>query len=504
MSTTKSEKKTKSKTIQKDPKKVDYDVAIVGAGFSGIGMAIALKKAGINDFIICDGGNDIGGTWRDNVYPGAACDVPSHLYSFSFEQNPNWTRMFAQGDEIQSYLLDVVEKWNLRPHIKFNSMIEHAQYDEVNKLWRVGVKGGLTLSTRNVISACGALSTPKTPNILGKDKFKGKIYHTARWPSNAQINGKTVAVIGSGASAIQLVPAIADKVKNQIVFQRTASWIVPKADYEISEMEQKIYEVLPFLQQLRRSTIFALTELLATAIVFDSPMTDLMARISKWHMSRSISDPELLRKVTPNYRLGCKRMLISNDWYPTLAREDVHLVDHGAEEITEKGVIANGKEYEADVIVFATGYAVPSAGSPFPILGRKGRDLNSDWSKGGEAYKGISVHGYPNMFLLMGPNTGPGHTSVLVYIEAQIQYIRQLLEKTLSSNIEEIEVKQSKHEDFQRFIAGRMKNTTWTTGCHSWYLTEDGRNTTLYPGFASEYVLSVRKFDISDYNTSGK
>ena len=495
------QQETKSNSASKNQVQTpQYEVAIVGAGFSGVGMAIALKKSGIENFILVEGGNDFGGTWRDNVYPGAACDVPSHLYSYSFEQNPHWTKMFAQSGEIQSYLLRIVDKWKLRPKAKFNSRIEHAQYDEINSYWRVATQNGETVTAKFVVSACGALANPQIPEIPGKELFKGKMVHSARWPKNLDLNGKKVAVVGAGATAIQLVPAIADIVHTQYVFQRTPSWVVPKADYDIGAVEQKLYELFPFLQQIRRTTIFAITELLATAIVFDSPMTSLLEEASKWHMRRYIDDPELLRKVTPNYRLGCKRMLISNDWYPALAKPNVHLIDHEVDSITEKGVVSRGKEYEVDLIIFATGFAVPSAGAPFPIIGRGGRDLNTDWQGGAEAYKGVAITGYPNMFLLMGPNTGPGHTSVLVYVEAQIEYIRQIVESFNRSHQKEIEVKKNKQAEFIQFIEERMKSTTWTTGCQSWYLTKSGRNTTLYPGFASEYVLSMRKFDKDDYH----
>lgn len=478
--------------------KADYYVGIVGSGFSGLGMAIRLREAGINSFAIFEAADEVGGTWRDNVYPGAACDVPSHLYSYSFEQNPNWSRMFARSNEIQNYILEIAEKHNLRPHIHFNSKVEQAVFNEDKGIWEV-TAGGKTVTANIIVSAVGALSQPAIPEIKGREKFKGDTYHTARWSDDINLKGKKVAVIGSGASAIQLVPAIAPEVKELTVFQRTPSWIVPKADYEITESEQQLYRQFPVLQRMRRLAIYGITELLATAIVYDSPMTTLLQQLATWNIERYIKDPELRRKVTPKYRLGCKRMLISNDWYPALNRENVHLVDRGVDEITENGPVADGHEYDVDVIIWATGFEPPAYGAPFSVTGLNSRKLEDDWAEAIEAYRGVTITGYPNMFMLMGPNTGPGHTSVLVYTEAQMKYIQQAVKLMYEKDIRYLNVKDEKQREFNKFIDDRMKLTTWTSGCNSWYLNESGKNTTLYPGFASEYVLGVRNFNLSDY-----
>ena len=480
--------------------KPDVLVAIVGAGFSGLGMAIKLREAGMEDFLIVEAADEVGGTWRDSKYPGAAVDVPNHLYSFSFSQGTDWTRMFAKSEEIQNYILDTTDKYDLRPKIKFNTKVTAASFDEQNDLWVIKTAKGETLRARFVVSAIGPFAESQVPNIPGVKDFKGTMVHTASWKQGLDLRGKRVAVVGSGASAIQVVPAIAPIVKELKVFQRTPSWIVPKADYEYSDFEKALYRYLPFTQKIRRAAIFGITEILATAIVYDTPMTTLLEGVCKRQIERAIKDPELRRKVTPDYRLGRTRMLISNDWYPALARENVELVNHGVEALTEKGLIANGKEYEVDVIVWATGYKSPSQGFPFPLTGVGGRDLNTYWKDGAKAYKGVSIAGFPNLFTLMGPNTGPGHTSVLVYTEAQMDYARQAIQACLEKNIKSVTMRDDKQAEFNEELGKKMERTTWGAGGSSWYYTKDGRNTTLYPGFATEYVLSVRTFDFDDYS----
>ncbi|MBL8035853.1 MAG: NAD(P)/FAD-dependent oxidoreductase [Leptospiraceae bacterium] len=475
------------------------DVLIMGAGFSGIGVAINLQKQGVTNYKLIDQGQDFGGTWRDNKYPGAACDVPSHLYSFSFEQNPNWSRMFATSDEIHAYMLDVAAKHQLRPKAEFGVRVIKLAYDENACLWTATAENGKKYMARVVVSGIGALSIPSIPKIEGADAFKGEVLHTARWRKDTNLRGKKVVVVGGGASAIQLVPAIAPEVGKLAVFQRTPSWIIPKPDYEIGETEKSIYRALPFVQRLRRTIIYALTEGFGAGIVFNTPVTNALERLARWNIERSIKDPELRRKVTPDYRFGCKRMLISNDWYPALTRDNVELVASGVTKITPTGVIAQGKEYEADVIIYATGFEVPKAGSPFPIKGARGHDLNNDWKNGAESYLGMTVHGFPNLFYCMGPNTGPGHTSVLVYTEPQYRYIASAVSRMLTEGIAALEVKAEKQAEFTHFIDERMKVTNWTSGCKSWYLTDGGRNTTLYPGFAGEYVLKASTFHLEDF-----
>lgn len=485
-------------------KEKQLDVLIIGSGFSGIGSAINLKNKGVTNFLIVDKGKDFGGTWRDNFYPGAACDVPSHLYSFSFEPNPNWSRMFATSDEIQSYILWVVDKHNLREKAQFGVTVTGMKFNEAQGVWTVMTKEGQTLTARVVVSAMGALSNPSIPKIEGSDSFKGEILHTARWRRDVNLKGKKVAVVGGGASAIQLVPAIAPDVKELTVFQRTPSWIIPKPDYEIGDFEKSIYRALPFVQAIRRNTIYAITEMFGAGIVFNTPMTTALERLARWNIERTIKDPALRAKVTPDYRFGCKRMLISNDWYPALTRDNVELVASPVTKINPNGVESNGQKFDADVLIYATGFEVPKAGVPYPVDGARGHNLNNDWSKGAESYLGMSVHGFPNLFFCMGPNTGPGHTSVLVYTEPQYRYIASAVSRMLTEGIQSIEVKAEKQQEFTDFIDERMKITNWTAGCKSWYLTDSGRNTTLYPGFAGEYVIKASTFRLEDFNVVKK
>ncbi len=485
-------------------KEKQLDVLIIGSGFSGVGTAINLKKQGVTNFRIVDKGNDFGGTWRDNFYPGAACDVPSHLYSFSFEPNPNWSRMFATSDEIQSYILWVVDKHQLREKAEFGVTVTGMKFNEAAGVWTVTTKEGGTITARVVVSAMGALSNPSIPKIEGSESFKGEILHTARWRRNVNLKGKKVAVVGGGASAIQLVPAIAGDVKELAVFQRTPSWIIPKPDYAIGDFEKSIYRTLPFVQSLRRNAIYAITEMFGAGIVFNTPVTTALARLARWNIERTIRDPQLRAKVTPDYRFGCKRMLISNDWYPALTRDNVQLVASPVTKINPTGVESNGQKFDADVLVYATGFEVPKAGVPYPVDGARGHNLNTDWSRGAESYLGMSAHGFPNLFFCMGPNTGPGHTSVLVYTEPQYRYIASAVSRMLTEGIQSIEVKAEKQAEFTNFIDERMKITNWTSGCKSWYLTDSGRNTTLYPGFAGEYVIKASTFHLGDFNVVKK
>ena len=480
------------------------DVLIIGSGFSGIGTAINLKNKGITNFKIVDKGKDFGGTWRDNKYPGAACDVPSHLYSFSFEPNPNWSRMFATSDEIEAYMLGVVSKHSLREKAKFGVTVEGMKFNETAGVWNVSCKGGSTITARVVVSAMGALSNPSIPKIEGSESFKGEILHTARWRKDVNLKGKKIAVVGGGASAIQLVPAIAPDVKELTVFQRTPSWIIPKPDYDIAEWEKTIYRALPFVQSMRRNTIYAITEMFGAGIVFNTPMTTALERLARFNIERTIKDPALRAKVTPDYRFGCKRMLISNDWYPALVRDNVELVAAPVTKINPHGVESNGQAFDADVLIYATGFEVPKAGVPFPVTGARGHNLNNDWAKGAESYLGINVHGFPNLFFCMGPNTGPGHTSVLVYTEPQYRYIASAVSRILTEGLSSLEVKAEKQAEFTHFIDERMKVTNWTAGCKSWYLTEGGRNTTLYPGFAGEYVIKASTFRLDDFDVVKK
>ena len=479
----------------------EFPIAIVGAGFAGIGMAIQLVKAGIHSFTIFERADEIGGTWRDNTYPGAACDVPSHVYSFSFEPNPWWSRAFAESGEIWDYLMRLVEKWKLRDHLRLRTEIVDARFDEEAGSWTLRAEDGECFTARVVLSGVGGLVDPSLPDIKGIQGFGGEIFHTARWKHDCELTGKNVAVIGTGASAVQVVPAIAPQVAKLSVFQRTPAWVVPKLDKQYSEKAKRFLARFPSALRASRWLKYGLSELFGPMVFLDAPrLSAIGERGSLRHLHEQVGDPELRAKLTPDFQLGCKRILISNDYWATFERENVDLVTEPIEEIARDGIqTRDGTLHEADAIVLATGFALGLANAPFPVTGRGGRTLDEAWSDGAVAYKGMTVSGFPNWFILMGPNTGPGHTSVLVYIEAQIAYAIQAIRKILTEDLRYVDVRPDVQDRYNAGIQRRMKKMVWTSGCNSWYLSPDGTNHALYPGFASEYVLRARKFKPSEY-----
>jgi cation diffusion facilitator CzcD-associated flavoprotein CzcO len=473
---------------------VDFPIAIIGSGFAGIG---------IESFTIFERAAEIGGTWRDNTYPGAACDVPSHLYSLSFEPNPDWSHMYSGSNEIQAYLLRLVEKHDLRRHLHVNTAIVEARFDEGEGIWTLRTSAGETVRARAVVAGVGGLIDPRLPDIAGLESFAGKVIHTARWDHEYDLAGKHVAVIGTGASAIQVVPSIAPIVGKLSVFQRTAAWVVPKKDFAFSARVQRLFRRFPLLMKLHRFLIFALTEWIGPRIFLDWAWLKRRAeRYSLRHLDACVKDPALKAKLTPTYRFGCKRVLISDDYWPAFERPNVELVTDAIREIRPHSVVTvDGREHPVDAIVLATGFALNIGAAPFPVYGRGGRSLAQVWGPGAVAYKGMTVAGFPNWFVMMGPNTGPGHTSVLVYTEAQISYTLQAIRRMIADpSIRYVDVRQDVQDAYNRGLQGRMKHMVWSTGCSSWYLSPSGENHSLYPGLASEYVLRARTFKPSEYD----
>jgi len=480
--------------------KPDAHVAILGAGFAGIGMAIRLMKAGIESFTIFERAGEIGGTWRDNTYPGAACDVPSHVYSLSFEPNPGWTRRFSPSEEIQAYLLRLVEKWQLRRHLRLRTEIAEARFDEARGLWTLTTRGGETHEARVVVSCVGGLVDPAIPDIKGIQSFGGELFHTARWNHDYDLTGRRVAVIGTGASAVQVVPSIAPQVAKLSVFQRTPAWVVPKLDGRYSERAQRLFARFPLALRASRFAKYALSEILGPMVFLDSPRLSAIGEgMSLRHLAAQVQDPELRRKLRPSFQFGCKRILVSDDYWASFERENVELVTDPIAEIRREGIeTADGRLHEVDAIVLATGFAVSLARAPFAISGRGGRNLDDAWARGAVAYKGLAVSGFPNWFILMGPNTGPGHTSVLVFTEAQIAHVVQAIRKIRDENLRSVEVRQDVQDRYNAGVQARMPRMVWHT-CQSWYLSPDGSNHALYPGFAAEYALRTRRFRARDY-----
>ena len=478
----------------------EFPIAIIGAGFGGIGMAIRLKQAGIESFTMFERGPEIGGTWRDNTYPGAACDVPSHAYSLSFEPYPGWTRKFSPSEEIQAYLLRLVEKWGLRSHLRLRTEIVEARFDEARGAWALTTAAGETVTARVVVSAVGGLVNPALPDIKGIESFAGEIFHTARWRHDYELTGKRVAVIGTGASAVQVVPAIAPEVERLSVFQRTPAWVVPKLDKRYSERTRQRFARFPLLLRASRFLKYAMSEILGPMIFLDAPrLSALGERMSLRHLREQVKDPALREKLTPHFQFGCKRILISDDYWASFERGNVELVTDAIDRIDRDGIVTkDGTRRDLDAIVLATGFAVGLAAAPFPVSGRGGRLLDDAWQGGALAYKGMAVSGFPNWFILMGPNTGPGHTSVLVYTEAQIAHVLRAIQRIRRDALRFVDVRPGVLARYNAGIQARMKHMVWST-CKSWYLSPDGSNHALYPGFAAEYALRTRRFDPSDY-----
>ena len=480
-----------------------FPIAIIGSGFAGVGMGIELRKAGIDSFTIFEREGDVGGTWRDNTYPGCACDVPSYVYSYSFEPNPNWSSIFGKSEEIQSYIKGCVEKYQLAPHFRFNEGIKKAVFDDHLGLWELTTTKNKKFKARAVISAVGGLTDPSNPDINGIDQFEGEIFHTARWNHDYDLKGKKVAVIGTGCSSIQVIPEIVGDVEHLDVYQRTPGWIMPKIDLKISDKAQQLFSRFPTIQNFVRGVFYWGSEALAPSLILDSPfLSRLFENIARRNIKNGIKDPELRQKVTPDFQFGCKRMMISSDYYPTLERENVELLTSGIQEVKANSIVTqDGEEHPADCIILATGFSLGLANSPFEITGLGGRSLGDDWAKtGAVAYKGVAMSGYPNWFMIMGPNTGPGHTSVLIYTEGQIKYNLQAIKALMDNDLKYVNVDKTLQDEYNESIQRRMKYTVWTSGsCKSWYLNDDGSNHALYPGFAAEYVSRIKKFKQSEY-----
>jgi len=484
--------------------RTDFPIAIIGAGFAGIGAAIQLSKAGIHTFTIFERAGEIGGTWRDNTYPGAACDVPSHVYSLSFEQNPNWSRRYATSWEIQEYLLGVVAKWKLREQMRLNTEIVEARFDEKTGTWTLTSGTGETFTARTVIAGVGGLVDPSYPNIAGMDEFEGEIMHTARWNHDVDLTDKRVAIIGTGASAVQVVPSIAPIVAMLSVFQRTPAWVVPKFDVFYPKWLRGLLARVPFFLRASRFAKYWTSELLGPIVFLKSKILSRVGVfISMWNLRRQVKDPELRKKLLPSFQFGCKRVLVSDDYLASFERDNVDLVTDSIEGIERRGVrTKDGTLHEADAIVLATGYKLGITTTPFPIIGRDGRMLDDAWKGGATAYKGMAVAGFPNWFIMMGPNTGPGHTSVLVYTEAQISHALQAIKKLMTENLKYMDIRRGMQDEYNAGIQKRMKYMVWG-GCNSWYLDQDGSNHSLYPGFAAEFVVRTRNLDPDDYELVG-
>ncbi len=485
--------------------RTDVEVAIVGSGFSGIATGHLLREAGITSFVILEKGHDVGGTWRENKYPGAACDVPSHLYSFSFEPNPRWSRAYSPQGEILDYLRRTAEKHGITPHIRFGSHVERCDWDEARGRWTIATKDGHTVRARSIVLGNGALHLPQLPAIAGRDSFAGPAFHTAQWDDTFDPHGKRIAVVGTGASAIQVVPALAGKAARIDLYQRTPAWVVPRNDHAYAERTKQLFSRHPGAQKLLRAAIYTRAE--ATAIAFLEPRAMApLEWLAKQHIARQVKDDALREKLTPRYRMGCKRILLSDDYYPALCRDDVEVITTPIDRVEKNGIRASdGTLREVDAIVWATGFDVAGYLSPIAIHGRDGRSLTEAWRGAPEAYLGISVSGFPNLFTMMGPNTGLGHNSMIFMIEAQARYAVQAITTLRDRRLRALDVRPEVQRAFTAELDRKMSKTVWMSGCHSWYLAGNGaRNSTLWPGYTFDYWWQTRKLDLAAYETTGE
>jgi cation diffusion facilitator CzcD-associated flavoprotein CzcO len=476
------------------------DVAVVGSGFAGIGMAVRLKELGIEDFVVLERAGDVGGTWRDNTYPGCQCDVPSHLYSLSFAPNPRWSRTFSLQAEIHGYLRRVAEDFGVLPHVRFGSDVISAAWDEDAGRWRIATASG-ELEARVVVSGVGALSEPAIPRLPGLESFQGAAFHSAAWDHGHDLTGERLAVVGTGASSIQFVPRIRRQVASLTLFQRTAPWVMPHPDRSLSALEHRLYRALPWAQRLMRGGIYWARESFVTAFMHPRLMR-AGERIALRHLAKQVPDPELRRKLTPGYRMGCKRVLLSNDYFPALQAPNVDVVTDAIAEVREHSIVtAGGTEHEVDTIIFGTGFHVTDMPFAERVRGREGRTLAEAWAGSMQAHNGTTIAGFPNLFMLLGPNTGLGHNSVVFMIEAQIAYVAGALEAMRERGASVAEVTREAQAASNAEIQERLRGTVWNTGgCASWYLDEHGRNSTIWPGFTWPFKRRTLRFDAESYD----
>ncbi|KWH30542.1 alpha/beta hydrolase fold domain-containing protein [Burkholderia stagnalis] len=476
---------------------------IIGAGFAGIGMAIALQREGMHDFVILERAHDVGGVWRDNSYPGAACDVPSHLYSFSFEPNPRWSRTFAPQAEIHAYLQHCARKYGLARHLRFGAEVAHARYDEPHALWRVTLADGTELSAALLVSGTGQLSRPALPTLPGMETFRGHAFHSAHWDHAYPLAGKRVAVVGTGASAIQFVPAIAGAVKSLTVFQRSPAYLMPRPDRPYRRWEQALFRRLPWAMKLHRAAIYLRYESRAIAFTRLNGLMDVaVGRPFRKLLARQVPDAALRERLTPDYPIGCKRILLSSDYLAAIARPNVELVTQGIRRVTEHGIeTADGTHHPVDAIVYGTGFAATEFLSPMRITGRGGLDLNDAWRRGARAYLGMTVPGFPNFFMLYGPNTNLGHNSIVYMLESQIAHVMRCVRAMRQAGASAIDVDAGRYRRYNVHVQQRLAGSVWS-GCKSWYVDASGHNSTNWPGFTLTYRWLARRSGLAAYRFS--
>jgi cation diffusion facilitator CzcD-associated flavoprotein CzcO len=483
----------------------NISAVVVGAGFGGLAVAARLKEQGVEDLTIVERGDRPGGVWRANTYPGAACDIPSRLYSLSLAPKADWSRKFAPGPEIQAYAEQIVDRFGLRAHLRTGVEVERAAFDDERGVWRLRLSDGSELEADVFAPACGQLSRPLAAVLPGIERFAGRVWHSAEWDHTVALDGKRVAVVGTGASVIQVVPAIAPEAGHVTVFQRSAPWLLPRGDREVPRVVRTLYARAPALQRAVRELYYRLFEFLVPVFVGEPKRsarwrTRLLRGLStaqrRWQLR---GHPELLERATPTYPIGCKRILLSDDWYPALRRPDVALVTAGIREVVPEGVVdGDGTLHEADVIVLGTGFAATQFLVPMEVVGRGGVALADAWRDGAEAHLGITVPDFPNMFLLYGPHTNHGTGSILTVLESAAQYVADAVAKLQRGTVPLVEVRREAFEAFEREMDARLAGTVWAAGCHNWYVTANGRVTNNWPGTHAEYAQRTRQVALAD------
>jgi cation diffusion facilitator CzcD-associated flavoprotein CzcO len=474
-------------------------VAVVGGGFGGVGAAAMLKRAGYEDVTVFERGERVGGVWHHNTYPGAACDIPSHLYEFSFAPNPRWSRRYAPQAEIQAYLEEIASRYGVRDRIRTSTEVLSARWDESRDTWVLETTAGRHEASV-LLTACGQLSVPTVPPIPGLDSFAGPAFHTARWRHDVDLAGKRVAVIGTGCSAIQVVPAIQPIVDQVDVYQRSPGWTFPKMDFPYSERSKRLFERFPVLQRLDRAAIFYFQELAAAGMTKHRWLLPAFRAISRRRINAAISDPELRRKVTPTDEIGCKRIMLTDEWYPTLTKPNVELIVDRIAEVTPGGIRTQaGGERPADVLVLATGFATHGFVAPMEITGAGGRRLSEAWAEVPRAYLGLSVPDFPNMFLLYGPNTNGGSGSVVNTIESGVNHVIAALRELDRAEARRIEVSRAAAERFDRELRAALAGTVWHSGCTNWYVDENGNDPNQWPWLWTTYRRRTERLEPDTY-----
>ena len=480
-------------------------IAIIGAGFGGLAMAIRLLQSGIQDFIILEKADDVGGTWRENQYPGAACDVQSHMYSLSFAPKKDWSKRYAEAPEIFDYIQDLIKEFDLKKYIQFHQEVVASRYHEDTLHWHIDLKSGQKIEAQFMVFASGPLHVPQIPQIKGIEKFQGEVFHSAQWDHNYNLNDKNVASIGTGGSAIQYIPEIAEKVKNLYVLQRTAAWVIPRDERAYNALDKKLFSRFEWFRKLHRSRLYWSNESRVVPIV-KPKMIQYGQKLAEIFIKFQVKDKATIKKLTPDYILGCKRILISNKYYPTFNRKNVELITDAIQEITEKSIIfKTGEERQIDCLIYGTGFITDPRIylKSFACYGQNGLELKDAWKNGAESYYGICTKNFPNLFQLLGPNTILGHNSVIFMIESQVNYILQLIQLVDKTQTQAIVIKPEVQDQFNHKIQQKLEGTVWQSGCVSWYQQDGGKNFALWPTYTWKYWLETRKANPSAYRLLG-